>query len=64
LPLSGTYLHQMNASLETYRIVRAGSGDNIQEKRTSLDGPSREIIRKGLELSATRRMQSRCRQPR
>lgn len=50
LPLSGTYLHQMNATLETYRIVRAGSGDNIQEKRTSLDGPSREIIRKGFEL--------------
>ncbi len=50
-PLNGTYLHQMNSSLETFRIVRSGSGDNIQEKRTSLDGPSREIIRKGLELT-------------
>lgn len=50
-PLNGTYLHQMNSSLETFRIVRSGSGDNIQEKRTSLDGPSREIIRKGQELT-------------
>ncbi|MBV8681049.1 MAG: MucB/RseB C-terminal domain-containing protein [Aquitalea sp.] len=50
-PLNGTYLHQMNNSLETFRIVRGGAGDNIQEKRTSLDGPSREIIRKGLELN-------------
>ncbi|WP_159876174.1 MucB/RseB C-terminal domain-containing protein [Aquitalea denitrificans] len=50
-PLTGTYLHQMNGSLETFRIVRGGTGDNIQEKRTSLDGPSREIIRKGLELT-------------
>ena len=50
-PLTGTYLHQMNGSLETFRIVRGGTGDNIQEKRTSLDGPSREIIRKGQELT-------------
>lgn len=50
-PLNGTYLHQMNSSLETFRIVRSGTGDNIQEKRTSLDGPSREIIRKGFELT-------------
>jgi len=50
-PLSGTYLHQMNSSLETFRLVRSGSADNIQEKRSSLDGPSREIIRKGMELT-------------
>lgn len=50
-PLSATYLHQMNGALETFRIVRGGVGDNIQEKRVSLDGPSREIIRKGFELT-------------
>ncbi|WP_293764814.1 MucB/RseB C-terminal domain-containing protein [uncultured Aquitalea sp.] len=50
-PLSGTYLHQMNNSLETFRMVRSGAGDAVQEKRASLDGPSREIVRNGLELT-------------
>lgn len=49
-PLSGTYLHQMNGTLETFRIVRGGSGDAVMEKRESLDGPSREIVRNGNSL--------------
>ncbi|AXE32930.1 transcriptional regulator [Chromobacterium phragmitis] len=50
-PLDGTYLHQMNGTLETFRIVRQGQGDNVREKRTSLDGPTREVVRKGRELT-------------
>ncbi|UTH73708.1 MucB/RseB C-terminal domain-containing protein [Chromobacterium sp. IIBBL 290-4] len=49
--LDGTYLHQMNGMLETFRIVRQGQGDNVREKRTSLDGPSREVVRQGNELT-------------
>ncbi|WP_239690897.1 MucB/RseB C-terminal domain-containing protein [Chromobacterium sphagni] len=49
--LDGTYLHQMNGMLETFRIVRQGQGDGVREKRTSLDGPSREVVRKGGELT-------------
>ncbi|AXT46204.1 MULTISPECIES: MucB/RseB C-terminal domain-containing protein [Chromobacterium] len=49
--LNGTYLHQMNGTLETFHIVREGQGDAMREKRTSLDGPSREIVRKGNELA-------------
>ncbi len=50
-PLDGTYLHQMNGTLETFRIVRQGQGDNVREKRTSLDGPTREVVRKGRGLT-------------
>ena len=49
--LDGTYLHQMNGMLETFRIVRQGQGDGVREKRASLDGPSREVVRNGGELT-------------
>nr|WP_197686878.1 MucB/RseB C-terminal domain-containing protein [Chromobacterium sp. ASV5] len=49
--LNGTYLHQMNGMMETFHIVRSGQGDATREKRTSLDGLSREIVRKGNELT-------------
>lgn len=47
LPLSGTYLHQMSGLLETFRLYRAGDGDGVLERRESLDGPPREIVRTG-----------------
>lgn len=49
--LTGTYLHQMNGALETFRIVRGMQGDAVQEKRWALDGPSREIVRSGVDLA-------------
>ncbi|QEL55007.1 MucB/RseB C-terminal domain-containing protein [Chromobacterium paludis] len=49
--LDGTYLHQMNGMMETFRLVRQGQGDNVREKRSSLDGPPREVVRNGGELS-------------
>lgn len=49
--LDGTYLHQMNGMLETFRLVRQGQGGNVREKRTSLDGPPREVVRNGGELT-------------
>ncbi|MDF0606879.1 MucB/RseB C-terminal domain-containing protein [Neisseriaceae bacterium TC5R-5] len=49
--LTGAYIHQVGSTLETFQLTRTGKGDMLQEKRSSLDGPSREIIRKGGELS-------------
>ncbi|GGY06396.1 MucB/RseB C-terminal domain-containing protein [Paludibacterium paludis] len=46
-PLSATYLHQMNGMLETFRLFRSGSPDAIVERRISLDGVPREVIRQG-----------------
>lgn len=49
--LSGTYLHQMNGMLETFHIVRTGGPGNVLERRVALDGPPREIVRNGENLT-------------
>lgn len=49
--LSGTYLHQMNGMLETFRIARAGGSGSVLERRVALDGSPREIIRNGENLT-------------
>lgn len=46
-PLRGSYLHQMNNTSETFRLERAAVGDQFTERRWSLDGPPREIVRQG-----------------
>jgi sigma-E factor negative regulatory protein RseB len=50
-PLSGTYLHQMNGVLETFRIVRANGAAGVLERRVALDGLPREIVRNGESLT-------------
>ncbi|TDR79879.1 MucB/RseB C-terminal domain-containing protein [Paludibacterium purpuratum] len=49
--MSGTYLHQMKDTLETFHIVRLGGGSSVQERRVALDGPPREIVRNGEALT-------------
>lgn len=49
--ISGTYLHQMKDTLETFRIVRLGAASSVQERRVALDGPPREIVRNGEQLT-------------
>lgn len=44
-PLNGTYVHQMNNMLETFHLERMGSGEHFIERRWSLDGPPREVVR-------------------
>lgn len=46
LPLDGVYLHQMNGTLETFRLTRVHDRDGVLERRLALDGIPREIIRK------------------
>ncbi len=50
-PLNATYLHQMNGVLETFRLVRGGPPDAIVERRSSLDGVPREVVRQGDSLT-------------
>ncbi len=45
--LSGSYLHQIGSASETFRIQRAVSKGKVRERRVSLDGLPREIIRHG-----------------
>jgi sigma-E factor negative regulatory protein RseB len=49
--LNGTYLHQMNGMLETFRIARAGGNGSVLERRVALDGSPREIVRNGDNLT-------------
>jgi len=51
LPLTATYLHQVGGELETFRVLRAQDGGVVRERRESLDGMPREIVRVGNELS-------------
>ena len=57
--LNGTYLHQMNGTLETFHIAREGQGDATREKRTSLDGPSRKSFARAMSLPVSRRTRGR-----
>ncbi|MCP9758573.1 transcriptional regulator [Aquitalea sp. S1-19] len=45
--LSGSYLHQIGSASETFRIQRSVSKGKVRERRVSLDGLPREIIRHG-----------------
>lgn len=51
LPLTATYLHQVGSELETFRIQRMQDGAVVRERRESLDGMPREIVRVGNELT-------------
>lgn len=50
-PLTATYLHQLGSELETFRVQRMQDGAVVRERRESLDGMPREIIRVGNELT-------------
>lgn len=53
LPLSGVYLHQIGrGEQETFQIYRTEQGGQVLERRESLDGLPREIIRMGSELTS------------
>lgn len=49
-PLAGSYLHQVGSATETFRIQRSVQKGQVRERRESLDGLPREIIRHGSEL--------------
>jgi len=51
LPLTATYLHQVGGELETFRVLRVQDGGQVRERRESLDGMPREIVRVGNELT-------------
>lgn len=51
LPLTATYLHQVGGELETFRVQRMQDGGVVRERRESLDGMPREIVRVGSELT-------------
>ncbi|AXK39909.1 MucB/RseB C-terminal domain-containing protein [Crenobacter cavernae] len=51
LPLSGTYMHQSQGVLETFQLYRAAGDNGMVERHESLDGPKREIVRNGNELT-------------
>ncbi len=51
LPLSATYMHQLGSELETFRLQRAVDSGVVRERRESLDGMPREIVRVGNELT-------------
>lgn len=51
LPFSAIYTHQLGGELETFRIYRASEDGQLRERRESLDGLPREIVRHGNELT-------------
>jgi sigma-E factor negative regulatory protein RseB len=51
LPLTATYMHQVGGELETFRLQRAVDAGVVRERRESLDGMPREILRVGNELT-------------
>ncbi|TCP11555.1 MucB/RseB-like sigma(E) regulatory protein [Crenobacter luteus] len=51
LPLSGTYLHQSQGVLESFQLYRDAGESGVVERHESLDGPAREIVRKGNALT-------------
>lgn len=50
-PLSGSYSHQLGGELETFRLYRVNEDGVVRERRESLDGLPREIVRQGNELT-------------
>lgn len=51
--LSGVYLHQIGrGEQETFQIYRTNQGGQILERRESLDGLPREVVRIGNELTS------------
>lgn len=48
---SGSYSHQLGGELETFRVYRASEDGQVRERRESLDGLPREIVRHGNELT-------------
>lgn len=51
LPFSAIYSHQLGGELETFRIYRSSEDGLLRERRESLDGLPREIVRQGSELT-------------
>ncbi|MDN0076897.1 MucB/RseB C-terminal domain-containing protein [Crenobacter sp. SG2303] len=50
-PLNGTYLHQMSGALETFQVYRGVVDNQLTERRESLDGLPREILRQGNDVT-------------
>ncbi|MFC3532382.1 MucB/RseB C-terminal domain-containing protein [Vogesella facilis] len=51
LSFSAIYTHQLGGELETFRIYRSHDDGQLRERRESLDGLPREIVRQGNELT-------------
>ncbi|SCK23262.1 MucB/RseB C-terminal domain-containing protein [Vogesella sp. LIG4] len=51
LTFTAAYSHQLGGELETFRIYRANDDGLLRERRESLDGLPREIVRHGGELT-------------
>lgn len=49
--LAGTYTHSVDGDIETFRVYRAKQGQSIRERRVSVDGMARELIRVDNELT-------------
>src|SRR5437879_471096 len=50
-PLVGTYFHQTQGTMETFQLVRGGTGPGVTELYQALDGPPREIMRHGNDVT-------------
>lgn len=46
-PLIGTYLHQTQGTMETFQLVRGNTSKGLIELYQALDGPPREVVRHG-----------------
>lgn len=49
--LSGSYTHHVDDELETFRLYRAQEGGVVRERRESMDGMPRELVRDDNELT-------------
>ena len=49
--LSGSYTHSVDGEIETFRVYRAKTGTMLRERRVSVDGMARELIRVDNELT-------------
>lgn len=49
--LSGSYTHNVDDELETFRLYRAHENGSVRERRESLDGMPRELVRTDNELT-------------
>lgn len=49
--LVGAYFHQIGSTSESFRLYRAVSGGVLRERRESLDGAPRDIVRSGNDVT-------------
>lgn len=50
-PLVGTYFHQTQGTMETFQLVRGNTAQGLTELYKALDGPPREIVRHGNDVT-------------